>query len=269
MENEIKSTGQNPVKKNKLIKAGVITLTSLFLIYYVTLAVLAPFKTITTIENAFKFEDTILIQLMNIDEYADSLARLSSQIKSRIEAAELDSINCLINMKDCTINLELEGVTIHSAKITKMEYSEIFNRINHESKYAYLSTPFYSISYISTIPKVPIVVKNAPRDTAEANMMNTVPVPPPVDYVNYTFLFDKPLRLTISQNEPPAEHHRYSSYKNRLGSQANYVKSIFQSAVRFQVPEYTPWITIEVKQDDAKTIFRALPQNAALVLVMD
>lgn len=272
MENEeIVNQKEQPVAQSnntKIIKISFFLFLILIVFYYLFLSVLAPIKAYKEIHKKYLLEDTILASLICNDSVADSLALANALITSRITAASLDSINFVLNLKDSVLDLQIEGVSIHQVKILKMKYSKIFDNFNSDIKYSYLASPFYITDYNSTIVKVPIVVKHAPRDTAEAAQMNAAPKLPPEDYVHYEFHFDKDLVLTVNQSDPPAKHNRLKAFYSYLDNKFSYVINILKSAVKFKSPAYIPWIEIEIPGEDAKTVFRALPENAAMVLIL-
>lgn len=257
-----------PANKFSRIKISILIFFLIITAYYLILSVMAPVKAFKEIQKTYTTDDSILIALTQSDQKADSLALVNANINSRIVTAGLDSINFLLNIKDSTLALELEGVAIHQIKISKIRYSRILSKMGTECSYLYLSTPFYVKRYEATIPKVPIVVKQAPRDTAEANQMNTVPQIPPEDYVKLSFELNKHLNLLVNQSEPPADHHKSNAFFIRVYDQLTYVRNIVRSGIHLKVPDYTPWIYIEIPGDDAKTLLRALPENAAMVLIL-
>jgi hypothetical protein len=267
MENGIITNGPK-IKTRRIIRLVSMVFFSLLLLYYLFLSVAAPVKTFREIQKTFTLKDTTMITLINSNSKADSIARLSVVTGSRVIAAGIDSINFMLSLADSTLRLELGGVEIHNVKIQKVRYSKMLNKLSPENRYVYLSSPFYVKHYESTIAKVPIVIKHAPKDTAEANKINTVPVLPDDEFVHFLFAFDKHLILTVSQTEP-ATGHRTSVFLKTIKKNLKYFKEIWNSGKRFKIPGYIPHIEIYIPASDAKTIFRALPENAAMVLELN
>ena len=238
----------------------------LFILYYLILSILAPVKTFKTINTTYQLNDSILSAMINTNSDADSMVALNTYLQSKVKLIDYDSICLSINLTDSILNLELQGVVIHQVSIKKIKFSRLFKKLAPEIKYQYLSSPFTIIDYYSTIPKVPIVVKHAPRDTTEANQINSVPEIPKEDYVHYTLKFDKQLVLIFDQFEKPEHRHFFISLSARLGKKWRFFKKIVVAGVQFQIPDYELWMKIEIPSSDAKTIFRALPENAPMTL---
>ncbi len=238
----------------------------LFLLVYLVFAILAPLKTIKILQTEFKSDPKENWELAGINSTMDSILRSTAMINSKLLLTDKDSICFSINLKDSTINLELQGVTIHRTKISRFSTSRIFSKTGNACLYKYISTPFTAQQYKSTIVKIPIVIKQAPKDTIEANKINDIPQLPPEEYVRYTFWFDKPLILIVEQEEKPSGTDKFKSFTTKTGDKFKFFNNIASGIFSFEVPEYYPWIKIKIPQDEAKTIFRALPENAAMAL---
>ena len=237
-----------------------------FVIYYVALSILSPVKTYRTLSREWQLNDSLLAVLIHTNKIADSAMAVNAWLQSKVKLTDYDSIYLTLNLADSLLNLELQGIVIHNVKVKKIRYSKMLRNFTADVRYSYLSAPFTINHYHSTIPKVPIVVKQAPRDTAEANKINTAPEMPKEDYVHYTLDFDRQLSLTIDQLERPQNRHFFVAFGTRAGKKWKYFKNIMTAGVRFRVPEYRLWIRIEIPASDAKTIFRALPENAPVVV---
>ena len=269
MNDEIKSGWfQRMHQKLKSLKIYYLItgLFFLFLLFYLVFAILAPLKTLEKINSEFNPEPKEDWALANFNPKTDSILKATAIVNSKLLLTEFDSICFSLNLNDSTINLVMQGVTIHSSKISDFKMSKIFSKTDKGNFLKYLSTPFIVQYYKSSIVKVPIVVKDAPKDTVEANKINSIPQLPPEKYVRVVFWFDKYLKIIIEQKEKPAGKEKIKAIINKTVDKLQYFKNITKGTFTFKIPEYQPWIKIQIPGDEAKTIFRALPENAALAM---
>lgn len=185
---------------------------------------------------------------------------------SRFAMAKSDSISLSVDLVDSVINLEISGTVVRQCKIYKFKTSRAFARLPHQMLINWLSSPFGLQEKWATTPKVPIVVKKAPKDTLEALKMNMTPVIPKTDDVYFTLKFDRNLSIKIEQEESPALHGRLEMilYKRRI-SFAN-VGWILNNFFHLKSPSHDLLVTLKIAMDDARAIYRALPDNTVLAL---
>ncbi|MFO7656215.1 MAG: hypothetical protein R6W78_04045 [Bacteroidales bacterium] len=268
--NESSNTGTWQKIHKNLLKFRVYhiacSLFAVFLIIYLVFSLMAPYKALKSFEEMFQATEKEHWDLANINAGTDSIIKSGAAISSKVMLAGFDSISFAVNLPDSTISLVFQGVTIHTSKITRYKVSRFFSKAAKQHLYKYLSTPFIAEHYNSSIVKVPIVVKHAPKDTAEANRQKMVPEPPREKYVRVSFGFDKPLQLVIEQEENTAVKEKFKSFALRTGDKIRYFANSASGVFTFSIPGYTPWIKISLPGDEAKTIFRALPEAAALTL---
>lgn len=268
--NDIKNI--NPLQKihKKLLRFKIYhAATGLFLLYlmaYLVFAILAPLKTLDALKNNYQPVPAESWGFSVINSKTDSIVKYAAMLNSKLLLSENDSICFSINLADSLLNLELKGVTIHRTKISWCKTGRLFSKIGRPQLYKYLSTPFVVENYRSTIVKVPVVIKHAPKDTAEANKIKAVPQLPPNEYVRYAFKFDKPLRIIVEQEEKAAGKYKLRALKAKTGERLKFFGEISSGIFSFKIPEYQPLIRIKIPRDEAKTIFRALPENAAMSL---
>lgn len=253
-------------KTYKLSKIIVGILFILILIYYLVFAFIGATRSYKSIVNKYVISDTNLIKIAKINNEVDSLLARNTLLKAKSEVIENDSIYLCINLKDSLITLELQGVKLHEIKMNKIKTSKLLKKLPKEVKYSYISEPFNIENYYATIPKVPIVVKKAPKDTIEAQKMNSVPQIPPEDYVHCVFFTDKNLNIFLDQIESPEKNHLIKWIKSNFNERWFFIKDILKGCVSFKIPEYKLWIKIEIPSDDLKTIFRALPEKGMILI---
>ncbi|HJX70897.1 MAG TPA: hypothetical protein VJ346_03065, partial [Bacteroidales bacterium] len=236
-----------------------------FCILYLIFSILAPVKAYRHITSAYIPDHDEKWFLSGTSEIADSLLERSAMLDSRLLLSENDSIGIFISLSDSLLNLVLQGVTIHQSKISRIGTGKLLSKPDKASLFKYLSTPFMIESYRSTIVKVPVVVKHAPKDTSEANKTRYAPQLPPDEYVKYTLFSDKSLKIIIQQEEKSCKQKLTAfsfSCRDKLRTFAGTSSSIF----RLRIPDYHRSIKIKIPSNDARTIFRALPENASFVM---
>jgi len=186
-------------------------------------------------------------------------------LQARLTMAKTDSICLTLNLIDSTLNLEIEGVVVHSSKLLHIDKSRFLDKTNAVAKINWLKEPFRTISYEASIPKTPITIANAPRDTIEAEQMSrevqdTIP-----EYVTYSLLLDKDLRIEISQSNdslpswarptPSFISKKWDGFKQTMGS-------LFGNADE----NYVPSIFVEIPFSEARSIYRAIPENSLVTI---
>jgi hypothetical protein len=194
------------------------------------------------------------------------LEKESIFLHNKLHLAKQDSIYLVLDMKDSTINLEIKGVTVRKNKIMESRMSKRFHLIDHENLVPWLTKPFTLEKALATIPKAPIVVKQAPKDTVEAALMATKPEPPQTTAVFFTFYFDRNLVIEIDQNDPPDEedYEQVKAYRKQR-KEENYL-SLWQKMNLVRHADQKMKIRLVVSEEDARSIYRAVPMNTHLIL---
>lgn len=186
-------------------------------------------------------------------------------INSQLEASKSDSISLTINFPDSTANLMIKGVTVHSAKIENYKLSGFINAVDEIALYKMLSRPLLVTEHVSTIPKVPLMVKIAPKDTSEYTP-DVVPDTTDIDAVNYIFETSAGIQLYFYESNPRESSDGMKQFKFDFKDRVQSGYGLFKSAFTFKKPKYQPEIRIKLNKRDAKMIYRALPENANIVL---
>ncbi|HOU01460.1 MAG TPA: hypothetical protein PK719_05305 [Bacteroidales bacterium] len=240
-----------------------------FLVYYTIMAMLAPVIKRDALETEFGFIQDDKKE-NNRDFTTDSaylsLLKQKSYLESRVIMANTDSIYLTISLPDSTVNLEISGVSVHTAPIKHYELSRIIKKGNEYVISSFLSRPFTIQKDYSSIPKEPLMIKMAPKDTSEYQP-DIIPDTADFEPVNYIMEMDNGIRLFIYQDENklnPGDHfHRITfDFRYRL---AAFIETL-RSVLVFKVPDYHPYIKIRLPRSDAKIIYRAMPKNGQVAL---
>jgi hypothetical protein len=205
--------------------------------------------------GAESISDPALLKLMEQEAF----------LQSRLEMAKTDSICLTLNLLDSTLNLEIEGVVVHSSKLLIIEKSRFLDKTNAVAKINWLKSPFRTISYEASIPKTPITISIAPRDTIEAEQMSRKVVDTIPEYITYSLLLDKGLRIEISQSNdslPSWARETPSFISKKWGGFKQTVGSLFGVSH----DDYVPYIFVEIPFSEARSIYRAIPENALVTI---
>jgi hypothetical protein len=242
----------------------------MIIVYFTIMSVRAPGKKLDEIRAKFGLPST---QENKIDErfYSDSayMARLKEKafLQARISMAETDSVYMTLNLADSTANLEISGVTVHSAKISDIIISGILRRGNEYANSAMLSTPMNVVSDFASIKKEPLMIKMAPKDTSE---FKPDIIPDTTDYepVNYILEMDNGIRIFVYQNTDTITSDKNNLFFFDLNDRLKNTWSSLKSIARFRVPEYHPFIRIRLPKADAKILYRATPRRGQIAVYM-
>jgi hypothetical protein len=189
-------------------------------------------------------------------------------MQSQLKLAKFDSINLAIDLRDSLAILQIRGVRIRECKLHSVQINSAINQLSRSGTiHAWLSTPFISQSDWSTIPKAPIKVKRAPKDTTEANQQaDTAKVIIERPDVFVTIEYDKGLVLEIGQIQWPTFIGGIKKFFYRMRLKIEEIRNTLSAILRRQLPDHSIRIKIELSQNDVKAIYRALPRKSGLAL---
>lgn len=187
---------------------------------------------------------------------------------NRLSLARQDSIYLILDLSDSTISLEIKGVNVRKCPIVAMQKSNRIAASDPESLLHWVSEPFTLHSEISSIPKTPFLIVEAPKDTAEAARLPRKPLEPEKTFVHYTLLFSRDLVLEIEQTEPlrpeDVEIARRFKHQNDSILRRNMIKKLSNP-----IPEDSPIrIKLYLSEADARAIFRGMPHSRFAKLIL-
>jgi len=237
-----------------------------FTLYYSVMAIVSSSGKIREINTAFAYKAA---ENQNFDDriFSDSLfvklSREKAYLQSRNLLAESDSIYLSLNLVDSTAFLEINGVTVHTAKLENIKVCKALYRANEYALSSLLSLPFTVMENRGTIMKEPLMLKVAPKDTSEykpdilPDTANTAPV-------NYILEMDNGFRIYVYQDNESGE--AMSRIMFDLNDRFRNIWSNIKSIAVFRVPVYHPSIKLRMKKVDARIIYRALPVHGQVAI---
>jgi hypothetical protein len=187
-------------------------------------------------------------------------------LKSNIQLSKTDSIALLIDLKDSLAILTYKGVSLFESRITNITFNKGLTKLPLFLLDSLYSGPFQVAEEISSIEKFPIVVKKAPKDTLEANLVNAAPVLPTQSDVFCFFSFENNLVLEIDQQEENLVGSR-KSYRNHRKAKSQWFKAKnIDFLTKTEQKGYIYKLSIKIPREDARSIYRALPIKPFVVV---
>lgn len=270
MDDSEKGVGYKLKSRLRLLRLIVYYSAAGITIYYFILSSLAPVRYVRTINRIHSY-DTLSAAIPDMRLLTDSLyLNLSAQRSfavARAKMATSDSAGLAVNLTDSTLTLEIKGVTVRTIPVISFRTAYSLEGIDHYAMTSLGSSPFIINYSESTIPKEPIMVTIAPRDTAEASRrLSVIPDTSVVAPVCFQLRLDSGIRLVIMQD-----------CAGNSGDCRKVRRFLFRLAVRdawggiknsalIRMPEYEPEIRIVVSKADARIIYRALPYNGMVAI---
>ena len=259
---------ENKSNTGKVLFKVIGTLIGLFLIYYCIMSVMAPARKLAELKSEYAPKSSAAAdEKFYSDSAFVSLVKQKAFFQSRVAMAGTDSIYMTLNLADSTANLEISGVTVHSAKITRFRMSSIFRQGNNPVILSLLSSPLNIESDISTIKKEPLMIKMAPKDTSEYKP-DIAPDTTDLEPVNYIFAMDNGIELYIYQDPDTTKGDQRQFFFFDLNDRMKNTMQSLKSVARFRVPDYHPFIKIRMAKADAKIFYRALPRKGQVAVFL-
>lgn len=192
------------------------------------------------------------------------LLREKGLLSSHIQLAKNDSIGLFLNLSDSVAQLMIKGLAVRDIPLQKIEFPSVFKRTSQEALYEWLSVPVSAKTILATIDKEPLNVVQAPKDTNDF-----VPDVKPDTTNRETVFFildsERDLRLYFYQIEKDDSEWKAAlsfEWEDRWKQVKQNICSIF----KFEVPVYVPTLRIGITKEDAKVLYRALPENGKIVI---
>lgn len=203
------------------------------------------------------------VNMYRVPGYHD-LLKAKGLLSSHVKLAKNDSIGMFLNLSDSVAQLMVKGLAVRDIPLQKIEFPSVFKRTSQEALYEWLSEPVRTKTVLATIDKEPLNIVQAPKDTSDF-----VPDAKP-DTTNHESVFfildsDRDLRLYFYQIEKDGPDWKAAlafEWTDRWAQVKQNIRSVF----RFQVPVYVPTLRIGITKEDAKVLYRALPENGRIVI---
>ncbi|TAL60493.1 MAG: hypothetical protein EPN88_15890 [Bacteroidetes bacterium] len=249
---------------------GLIIFVSAFIVYYSIMSIMSPLKKLASLKEEYRIipdKKNIIDERTFSDSAYLKMFKQKAFLQARIAMAETDSIYLTLNLVDSTANIEISGVVVHAAKMSRISASKILTKGNENIILSMLATPFTISNSFATIKKEPVMLKMAPKDTSEykPDIMPDTSITEPV---NYVLEMTNGTRLYIYQEDNYKSRDRMSLVIFDLKDRLRKTLSSLKDVAVFKVPEYHPYVKLRLPRADAKIIYRAIPENGQIAVFM-
>lgn len=268
MEDNLNQSVSNTHQKNgrRRFLIGLVLLLLVILLGYSLLSVISS-RRMVELYNTKLSQVPVSEQAFNIDSVQPTVAELLNRkafLSSQLGMMENDSLNLIVDLKDSTLTLTIEGVIMHVSHLTEFSTSRFFKTLTNSAYIQIFSQPLRVESFKSTIVKEPITLKQAPKDTAEAANFFEMPDTLISEFVAVSMKLNNNFVLSLKQEEKldtlRCTSDRFFFIRSRILKAGNDIRHIS----RMRIPQSEPEIRISLPKDDLVTIFRALPQSTLI-----
>jgi hypothetical protein len=256
----------NNINKNRSVKRWLVyILPALLLFVVVQYAVLSIVSVRSHLKTEFRDQDKKLAGIDIQDTTLFNLYKEKTWLESRLQVAGEDSISLSVNMKDSVLQLELKGVVLKTSKVIDFKADRYFTHLQPEAYHHLFGSVASGESALATIEKVPLIVKKAPKDTAEYASQSHVMDSVKTEEVHWLLTLNNGIILKIEGTDKGSASSRY---RNKFWWQLdmNQLKEDIRKTMLFKVPEYQPTIAMIVSEADARAIYRALPEKPSVCI---
>jgi len=255
-----------PVKKKRgwrYLRYLFFTLVFAAFAYSLTMAYLSPIKKIEELTKAAILSDNESDFLrQNEDPVFLNLLKEEAFLKSRLAMAVEDSVCLIIDLIDSLVTLEIQGVVVHKVKATKIQKSSLFDHLNGQILIRRFSYPQLVDSVDASLQKLVFIQKEAPADTNQQVEL-TIPDTAKNEPAYVRMFLNSDIILTLREGGILNKKEIVKIARQR---QLDYSLNFLKEIMNFRVPDYRPWIEVEIHGRDIRTIYRSIPHKAIVTL---
>ena len=222
----------------------------------------------TELNDQYRSNDSLIVRMAQSDPLFDRIMT-ENWLQTQLRLSASDSIILYINLRDSSISMELKGVTIYERRLENFRYSKVFDKIDRSAKIRLLSNPLMVTADTASIPKANYRTVKAPKNEEEAGLLTAQILPDTIrEEVAARLLLENGMTILMEQGSQKVNHDS-RSYRKFLSDQRTKTWLVLcKDLFSLQVPDYHPWIKIYLPGDEVKNIYRALPVNAMVVLMI-
>jgi hypothetical protein len=255
----------NKINPLRIVGFSIGLFVSALIILHTILTLKAPLKSSRELASFYLAtnNDSIIIEI------PDSLLYLAEEkaiLQSRLEMSAYDSISLELDLPDSTLHLNYKGFSLHSTRYSSIDIPGFLKNIDPQVLVAITARPARVSLSEASIEHEPIVVKKAPKDTIEAAQMVSVPDTLNREAVTFTYRLENGINLRFVQDSinNPEEKGKISSFTKKKRYRDLWASVKY--SLTFRIPPYNPEIVFYLPEEDAKSIYRAMPKNGMVTL---
>jgi hypothetical protein len=191
-----------------------------------------------------------------------------SFLQSRLQLSQTDAVSLSVDLVDSTACLEIKGVVVRSCQVPMFTISALGQHLRRTGQVRqWLSTPFTLQQERATLPKAPIRIREAPKDTVEAALIEDE-IPMEENDLTVTLSFDRNLSLAIKTSPTGGWAGWRRQIARGIGESWQRARVEIDGLMHLTSPAPEIHISLELTREDAKAIYRALPPDGRLALRM-
>ena len=232
--------------------------------------ILAPIHKKTEFEKLVS-NDSIFVSMPDTiwNDYSLSpIIREYSYNEAMFNLSKNDSIQLVVNLHDSTVNLFIKGVQIHKTKIKHFGEDNLLLNISNKQYLKLFSKPLNIKKQKATIVKEPIVLRHAPKDTADAAINAWKPDTLVQNPAFVSYILDYGINIIFEQEMNNTLHDKYVKNMFYLKIRFNRTYKAVFDLLLFKKPEYIPVIKIKIPVNELRAVYRALPVQPIVVLYL-
>ncbi len=249
-------------------KSGLLILMSLVLFSWFVSIGLAPYGKIRELHHLVD-TDTVFMEKFDSVFYHPEMSKQLGEKgfkEALLRLSDNDSIQLIVNLSDSSVCLSIRGVIIQQTKVSYVDKDKLFEKITGIQCYRLFSQPLQVNTIYASIVKEPIVVRQAPKDTVEAEVNAWQPdtlIQNPA-FVELSIEYGIQIHLEQEKNLSWYDKRKKAGFYSHLFFSR--MKISLEQFIGFKKQEYQPVITIKLPVDDLRAIYRALPYEPYVVL---
>lgn len=258
----------------KAFRVFLFSIIGLIVLLYLAAIIAAPIRRMNQWNNYATSDSVFMNKYKEIAKYPKLLPLVKdrAQKEAQVSLAKQDSVGLVINLKEKKASLMLKGVEIHSSNISSFYIDPIFNGIQSPAYRKLFTSPVTIVSEeYSSLVKVPIIHRKAPKDTTEAMQIALQlaknPVPPPIDPAYVNFKMEHGFRILLAQDKWVTDEEKSLQKKFEADVRKMKRENILNAISHFKDPTYSPYIILYLDGKEIRAIYRAIPKNADFVLI--
>ena len=247
----------------------------LLIVIYIVLAFVAlqyTFFSVAAVRKRMKtINSQIDVKLLTAGDEKMDMAYLrlykeKDWLETRSQIAKTDSISLSVDLLDSTLQIELKGVVLKKSKILDFKADRFLYRLNPGAYHHLLGKQSKADTVVSSIPKEPLIIKKAPKDTADIAAGTTMVDTLKTEVVHWVLKLDNQIILKIEGVDPDSRSDWWGGQKFWMLQNMKQTGHELSQVIVFKTPEYFPEIRIVVPEADAKAFYRALPVHPLICI---
>lgn len=245
--------------------AGILVLLFILILFKLTIAPIAQIRAWEAQLSAENTNADNQIEIINNPRY-DSIQRQIALRKALLSLTKKDSMVLVVNLPDSSLNLFLNGVFIHNARIDEYTIDRFLKDLPLRLYLNQFSKPISIVSTGATIVKEPIIEKEAPKTPDE--LITSLTTPDSLVYLPaYVKLAaENGINLFLEQTEDSIREERRVGKAFRSIHKSKRRRELINSLIGMSAYDYQPSLVVKVAKIELTSIYRALPQETKVVL---